>query len=217
MSALVAPPAQGELARQLAKGAAELGLELGPETRSKLIAHLELLDKWTRVHNLTSIRDKGRSVSVHLLDSLAVVPHLPGGRMLDAGSGAGFPGIPVALAMPAAQVDLLDSNHKKCAFLRQAIAEIGLKNAKVVCERLESWHPAWQYDCILARALAEIAEVVALCAHLLAPGGVIAAMKGIHPFEEIERIPPEFRVRRVHALAVPGLAAERHLVLIERA
>lgn len=217
MSALAVPAKQGELARQLERGVAELGLALDRETRARLIAHLELLDKWNRVHNLTSVRDVAKSVSVHLLDSLAVVPFVPDGRVLDAGSGAGFPGIPVALAKPGAQVDLLDSNHKKCAFLRQAIVEIGLKNARVVCERLESWRPGLQYDCILSRALAEIAEVVAMSAHLLAPGGVIAAMKGVHPFEEIERIPPDFRVRRVHALAVPGLGAERHLVLIERA
>jgi len=217
MSTLAAAPKQGELARQLDGGVAELGLALGAEVRSKLLAHLDLLDKWNRVHNLTSVRDKARAVSAHLLDSLAVVPYLPEGRLLDAGSGAGFPGIPVALAKPAAQVDLLDSNHKKCAFLRQAIAEIGVRNAKVVCERLESWRPAWQYDCILSRALAELAEVIALSAHLLTPRGVIAAMKGVHPFEEIERIPPDFRVRQVHALAVPGLEADRHLVLIERA
>lgn len=217
MSTLAAAPKQGELARQLDRGVAELGLALGAEVRSKLRAHLDLLDKWNRVHNLTSVRDTSRAVSVHLLDSLAVVPYLPEGRLLDAGSGAGFPGIPVALAKPAAQVDLLDSNHKKCAFLRQAIAEIGVRNAKVVCERLESWRPARQYDCILSRALAELAEVIALGAHLLTPRGVIAAMKGVHPFEEIERIPPDFRVRQVHALTVPGLEADRHLVLIERA
>jgi 16S rRNA (guanine527-N7)-methyltransferase len=113
-------------------------------------------------------------------------------------------------------VNLLDSSHKKCAFLNQVIAELRLRNASVGCERLESWRPARKFDCIISRALAEIAEVIALSAHLLAPGGVIAAMKGVHPFEEIERMPPDFRVRQVHALSVPGLGAERHLVLIER-
>jgi len=154
---------------------------------------------------------------VHILDSLAIIHDLRGQRLLDAGSGAGFPGIPVALARPDVHIDLLDSSHKKCAFLRQAVAELGLTNASVVCERLESWRPNRKFDCILTRALAEIAEVIALTAHLLAPGGVIAAMKGVHPFEELERLQPDFRVQRVHALAVPGLGAERHLVLIERA
>jgi 16S rRNA (guanine527-N7)-methyltransferase len=217
VSALLTASRQAELARQLEHGLAGLALELEPEARSKLIAHLELLEKWNRVHNLTSIRDAVKSVSAHTLDSLSVLPYLPDGRVLDAGSGAGFPGIPVAIARPSSQVDLLDSNHKKCAFLRQVLAELRLKKAKVVCERLESWRPAWQYDCILSRALAEIPDIVAASAHLLAPRGVIAAMKGVHPFEEIERIPPGFRVRNVHTLAVPGLDAERRLVLIERA
>jgi 16S rRNA (guanine527-N7)-methyltransferase len=217
MTALATVPRQGELHRLLQRGIAELGLELDPGVPGKLLGHLELLDKWNRVHNLTSIRDAERAISVHLLDSLAVVPYVSGPRLLDAGSGAGFPGLPVALARPDLQVDLLDSNHKKCAFLRQAVAEAGAKNAKVVCERVEAYRPANLYDCILSRALADIAEIVALTEHLLAPGGVIAAMKGVHPFEEIERVPPGFRVRQVHALSVPGLGAERHLVLVERA
>ena len=216
MSALATVSSQTELARQLDRGLAGCGVELEPEARSRLVAHLELLEKWNRVHNLTSIRDGAKAVSVHILDSLSVLPYLPEGRILDAGSGAGFPGIPIAIAKPSLQVDLLDSNHKKCAFLRQVLAELGLKNAKVHCERLESWLPTWQYDCIVSRALAEIPEFVAASAHLLAPRGVIAAMKGVHPFDEIERIPPGFRAQHVHALTVPGLDAERHLVMIGR-
>jgi 16S rRNA (guanine527-N7)-methyltransferase len=148
-----------------------------------------------------------------LLDSLAAVPTSaappPG-----CGKRRRFPWFPVALARPD-QVDLLDSNHKKCAFLRQAVAEAGARNAKVVCDRVEAYRPSSLYDCILSRALADLAEIVALTEHLLAPGGVIAAMKGVHPFEEIDI--PELRVRQVHALSVPGLDAERHLVLVERA
>lgn len=217
MMVLAAGFRQEDIARQLEHGISALGLELGREAQTRLLHHLELLEKWNRVHNLTAIRHGEKAVSVHLLDSLAVLPYLAGTRFLDAGSGAGFPGIPIAIARPEVQVDLLDSNHKKCAFLKQAIAELGLKNTRVVCERVESWRPAGQFDCILSRAVAEIAEVIALVKHLLAPGGIIAAMKGLHPFEEIERVPAEFRVRRVHPLAVPGLGAERHLVLIERA
>jgi 16S rRNA (guanine527-N7)-methyltransferase len=216
MTAIVAGPRQGELGRQLESGIAILGLSLDRKVQSKLLQHLELVEKWNRVHNLTAIRDAAKAVSVHLLDSLAVLPYLTGKRFLDAGSGAGFPGIPLALARPDIQIDLLDSSHKKCAFLRQAIAELRLANANAVCERLESWQPARKFDCIISRALAEIAELVTLGAHLLAPGGVIAAMKGVHPFDEIERLPPDFRVRQVHALSVPGLGAERHLVLVER-
>jgi 16S rRNA (guanine527-N7)-methyltransferase len=217
MTALAVVPEHDDLARRLESGVAELGLELGRDARSQLLLHLELLEKWNKIHNLTAIRDQARAVSAHVLDSLAVVPYVTGKRILDAGSGAGFPGIPIAVARPEVGVHLLDSNHKKHAFLTQVIAELGVGNARAVCERVESWRPAVQFDCIISRALAEIGEVIALVKHLLAPGGVVAAMKGIHPFEEIERIPPDFRVRQVHALAVPGLHAERHLVLIERA
>jgi 16S rRNA (guanine527-N7)-methyltransferase len=217
MTATVAGVRHGELERQLEKGLADLGLELGRPARARLLQHLEILEKWNKVHNLSAIRDAARAVSAHTLDSLAVVPYLSGSRLLDAGSGAGFPGIPIAVARPDIEVQLLDSNHKKHAFLKQALIELGLKNASAVCERVESWRPAKPFDFIVSRALGGIAEVVALTEHLLAPGGVIAAMKGVHPFEEIERIPPDFRVRQVHALAVPGLDAERHLVLVERA
>jgi len=217
MTVLATKSRQDELASRLEQGIKTLGVELGPGAQLRLLQHLELLEKWNRVHNLTALRDKAKAVSGHLLDSLSILPYLAGRRFLDVGSGAGFPGIPIAVAMPEIQIDLLDSNHKKCAFLRQAIAELGLKNARVVCERVESWRPVGKFDCIISRALADIAEVIALVKHLLAPGGVIAAMKGVYPFEEIERVPPEFRVRQVHALAVPGLGAERHLVLIERA
>ena len=217
MTTLAAGPAHAELGRRLEKGVVELGLALGRSERSKLLQYLALLEKWNQVYNLTAIRERGKMVSGHLLDCLSVVPYLTGTRMLDAGSGAGLPGIPVAVARPDIQVALLDSNQKKAAFLRQAVADLQLKNATVVCERLEAWHAGEKFDCIISRAFAEIAEFIALTRHLLAPGGVFAAMKGVYPFEEIERLPPDFRVRQTHALAVPGLEGERHLVLIERA
>ena len=217
MTTLVAGPTRVELDRRLEKGAAELGLALGRDGRNKLLQYLALLEKWNQVYNLTAIRGGEKMVSGHLLDCLAVIPYMTGTRVLDAGSGAGFPGIPVAVARPDIQVALLDSNHKKAAFLRQAVAELQLKNATVVCERVETRQAAEKFDCIISRAFAEIAEFIALTMHLLAPGGVLAAMKGVYPFEEIERLPPDFRLRQVHAFAVPGLEAERHLVLIERA
>lgn len=217
MTTLAAGPAQAELVRRLEEGTVQLGLALGRGDRSKLLQYLALLEKWNQVYNLTAIRDVGRMVSGHLLDCLSVVPYLTGTRMLDAGSGAGFPGIPVAVARPDIQVALLDSNQKKAAFLRQAVADLQLKNATVVCERVEAWHAGEKFDFIISRAFAEIAEFIALTKHLLAPRGVLAAMKGVYPFEEIERLPPEFRVRQAHAVSVPGLEGERHLVLIERA
>lgn len=217
MTSAAAPPQQVELDQRVEIGIAELGLGIGPKGREKLLQHLVLLEKWNRVYNLSAVRDKERAVSVHLLDCLAVTPYITGPRVLDVGSGAGFPGVPIAVARPELQVDLLDSSHKKSAFLREAVAELALRNATVVCERVESWHPASRFDCIVSRALADIAEFVLLAEHLLAPGGVMAAMKSVYPLEEVERIPPGFRVREAHALAVPGLSAPRHLVLIERA
>jgi 16S rRNA (guanine527-N7)-methyltransferase len=218
MTALAAGPAQAEIDRRLERGCAELGLALSHAAKSKLLQYLELLEKWNKIYNLTAIRDRAKMVSGHLLDSLAVVPHIAGrARILDAGTGAGLPGIPLAVAMPATQVALLDSNHKKAAFLKQATADLQLKNASVVCERTESWHPAEKFDCVISRAFAEIAEFIGLTRHLLAPGGVFAAMKGIYPFEEIERLPPDFRLRDAHSLVVPGLGAKRHLILIEHA
>lgn len=216
MTAVAARPRQGQLEGQLDSGARALDLALGRDAIVRLLRHLELLDKWNRVYSLTAIRDAAKAISVHLLDSLSVVSYLRGRYVLDVGCGAGFPGIPIAIARPDLKVDLLDSNHKKCAFLRQAVAELGLTNARVVCERVESWRPAQRFDCIISRALGEIGEVIAWTGHLLAPGGVIAAMKGVYPFEEIARIPPEFRVSQVHALAIPGSDVERHLVLVER-
>ncbi|HLQ01456.1 MAG TPA: 16S rRNA (guanine(527)-N(7))-methyltransferase RsmG [Burkholderiales bacterium] len=217
MTEAVAGWTQSELGKRLEQGLAELGLALGREARTKLLEYLALLEKWNQVYNLTAIRDAEKMVSGHLIDCLAVVPYVNGARVLDVGSGAGFPGIPLAVAKPDIQIALLDSNHKKATFLKQAVAELQLKNVSVVCERVESWHPAEKFDCIISRAFAEIAEFVTLTMHLLAPGGVLAAMKGVHPFEEIERLPRDFRVMHVLRLAVPGLGAERHLVLIERA
>jgi 16S rRNA (guanine527-N7)-methyltransferase len=200
----------------LNKGVLELGWTLGTDQQDLLLQYLLLLDKWNQVYNLTAIRDVGKMVSAHLLDSLSVVPFLPVGSVLDVGSGAGLPGIPIAVVRPGCAVTLLDSNHKNTAFLRQAVADLGLKNANVVCERVESWRAPEGFDVIISRAFSDLAEFVSLTRRLLAPNGVIAAMKGLHPFEELERVPAGFRLKEVKALRVPGLDAERHLVLIER-
>ena len=204
-------------ATELEQGVSELGLAVSPEQQARLLQYLVLLEKWNQVYNLTAIRDLGKMVSAHLLDSLSVVPFLSGESVLDVGSGAGLPGIPVALARPDWEVTLLDSNHKKAAFLRQAVADLCLRNANVVCERVESWLAPREFDVIISRAFADLGEFVSLAGRLLAPGGVFAAMKGLRPFEELERLPPEFRVKDVRALKVPGLDAQRHLVLVERA
>ena len=201
----------------LDKGIIEIGLALCANQQDLLLQYLLLLEKWNQVYNLTAVRDVMKMVSAHLLDSLSVIPLLPEGKVLDVGSGAGLPGIPIAVARPAFAVTLLDSNHKKTAFLRQAVADLGLKNASVVCERVESANTPAGFDVIISRAFSDLGEFVSLTGRLLAPNGVIAAMKGLHPFEELERVPAGFRVKEVKALRVPGLDAERHLVLIESA
>ena len=201
----------------LNKGISELDLPLGADQQDLLLQYLLLLEKWNQVYNLTAIRDVAKMVYAHLLDSLAVVSSLPEGSVLDVGSGAGLPGIPIAVARPSTGVTLLDSNHKKVAFLRQAVADLGLKNASVVCERVDSWNAPNRFDVIISRAFADLGEFVSLSGRLLAPNGIVAAMKGLHPFEELERLPVGFRVKKVKALRIPGLDAERHLVLIERA
>ncbi len=199
---------------ELGRAAAALGLALAAAQVATLERYLDLLEKWNRVYNLTAIRERDRMVTHHLLDSLAVLPHVRGPRVLDVGSGAGLPGIPIAIASPSLDVTLLESSHKKSAFLTQAIAELQLANVRVVTERVESWHPEARFDTIVSRAFAELGEFASLAGRLLAPQGVLAAMKGVHPFEEIERLPRTYRVQEVVRLRVPGLDAERHLVLM---
>ena len=202
-------------ADQLQRGLLALGLTLAPEIQRSLLDYIALIEKWNRVYNLTAIREPEKMVSHHLLDSLAVAPHLHAKRLLDVGSGAGLPGIPLALAQPATQVTLLDSNHKKAAFLNQAVMELKLKNAAVCAERVESWHTDERFDVIISRAFSDMGEFVRMTQHLLAPGGMFAAMKGLHPYEEIDKLPAGFKVKQVLPLAVPGLDGARHLALIE--
>jgi 16S rRNA (guanine527-N7)-methyltransferase len=201
----------------LRRGLVALGVGLSEGEIERLERYLALLEKWNRVYNLTAIREPERMVTHHLLDSLAILPYLRGRRILDVGSGAGLPGIPLAIAAPALAVTLLDSNHKKAAFLQQAVAELRLANATVVVERVESWQSDARFDTIVSRAFADLGEFVAASARLLAPGGIIAAMKGVLPHDELERLPAGFRVREVVKLDVPLLDAERHLVLLEPA
>lgn len=201
--------------QQLKAGIAALGLALPDGAEAKLLAYLALLDKWNRVYNLTAVRDADRMVSHHLLDSMAAVPFFEGGAVLDVGSGGGLPGIPLAIARPAARVTLIDSVAKKTAFLRQAKAELGLGNLEVVTGRVEEYHPAAGFDVIASRAFSDLREFVVLTRHLLNPGGRWLAMKGLYPNEEIAQLPPGVRVSADHALVVPGLGATRHLIVLE--
>jgi 16S rRNA (guanine527-N7)-methyltransferase len=201
-------------AAQLARGIAELGLQIPAEIQTKLTDYLALIAKWNRVHNLTAVRDGAKMVSVHALDSLAISPHVQAASVLDVGSGAGLPGIPLALLWPHARVVLLDSNHKKAAFLRQAAIELGLQNVEVVCERVELWQSAQKFELVISRAFSDLPEFLKLAGRLCAGQGVIAAMKGVYPDEELAQLPAAFKLRAAIPLKVPGLSAERHLILL---
>jgi len=183
---------------------------------ARLIAYLALLAKWNRTYNLTAIREDARMVSHHLLDSLAVLPHLPQGRLLDVGSGAGLPGIPLAIAQPERRVTVLDSNHKKGAFLRQAVAELELKNVAVVLARVEDLVTTPRHDVVISRAFSDLADFVDLAGHCAAETGVLIAMKGVHPHDEVSRLPAHWRVEKAVSLAVPRLEAARHLLFLRR-
>jgi 16S rRNA (guanine527-N7)-methyltransferase len=206
------------LEAQVAAGLAAMGIELDASARARLLAHLELIAKWNRVHNLTAVRETEQMVVLHLLDSLSVLPHVEGAAaILDVGSGAGLPGLPIAIARPQARVTLLDSSHKKCAFLQQAKTELAAANVEIVCDRVENWKPEKKFDAVIARAFSDLADFVAQAHHLVAPGGRLIAMKGVYPFEEIARVPATHRVAQVLEMRVPNLEARRHLVFVEAA
>jgi 16S rRNA (guanine527-N7)-methyltransferase len=208
------------LAAQLAAGIEVLGLALPHETQTHLLQYLALIRKWNQVHNLTAVREPEAMLVRHLLDSLAVLPHITGPRIADIGSGAGLPGIPLALARPQWHVTLVEINHKKAAFLRQVQIELNLKNVEVTAERVENFHPADRFDVVISRAFSDLADFAGLAGHLCTPrsgGGRLAAMKGVYPHEEVVQLPAQFMVEKILPLAVPGLEAERHLVLIKQA
>ena len=205
------------LAERLAHGAAALGLVLSSAQRDALLAYLTLIDKWNRVHNLTAVREPARMLALHLLDCLAVVPHLDNGakRLLDVGTGGGLPGICIAIARPDLTVTMLDAVQKKTAFVRQAIGELGLANADVVTARVESYRPEVPFDIVISRAFADLADFASGAGHLLATGGRLLAMKGVDPVDEIARLDGAWQTRRI-ALAVPQLDAQRQLIVLTR-
>ena len=204
------------LESKLAAGLAAMNLQLPAESQQKLLAYIGLLQKWNSTYNLTALRDPLRMVSHHLLDSLTLLPYLDGASsLIDVGSGGGMPGIPVAIARPDLAVTLLDANTKKTAFLQQAVIELGLKNVRVISGRVEAAADC-RADVITSRAFAELADFVNWTEHLLKDGGYWAAMKGVYPQEEIDKLPESVAVEKVEALYVPQLNAERHIVIIRK-
>ena len=196
----------------LQRGIAQLGITLSAEAQRKLLDYLALLHKWNKVYNLTAIRDPGKMVSNHLLDSLAVVPYISAKRWLDVGCGAGLPGIVLAIARPDWQFTLLDSNSKKTSFVQQAIIELGLNNASVNCARVEDFKMQEKFDGIISRAYSELGDFIRSTRHLVAANGYWAAMKGA-PEQELVGIPTGCRIERVITLQVPDLHAARSLVI----
>lgn len=205
------------LAADLAAGIAALDVEVPAAAQQRMLDYLGLVAKWNKTYNLTAVREQARMLTHHLLDSLAVLPHLRGPRILDVGTGPGLPGIPLALARPDWRFTLLDSNHKKTTFLRQAAIELKLDNVEVVCERVESWSAVKPFDTVVSRAFSELSEFVALAGRLCAKDGVVIAMKGVYPHDELAQLPQNFRLRGVVSLKVPGLEAERHAALLQPA
>lgn len=204
-----------KLQARLQAGLLELGLALDEASRARLLDFLALLGKWNRVYNLTAIQEPERMLTHHILDSLAVLPYVTAERLLDVGSGGGLPGIPLAVARPGLRLTLLDASEKKVAFVRQAAIELALDNVEAVHSRVEDYRPEHPYPQIISRAFSDLGQFVRLTAHLLAEGGQWLAMKGQAPDEEITRLEGARVVRKVR-LEVPGLGAQRHLVILER-
>lgn len=189
-----------------------LGLPLPEGAIPRLATYLALLERWNRAYNLTAVRDPDAMVIRHLLDSLSILPWIAGPRVLDVGSGAGLPGIPLAIARPEVTFCLLDSNGKRTRFLNQVVAELQLKNVEVVRSRVEDYQPEIPFNSVASRAFATLAELLANAGRLCAPQGRLLAMKGVFPDDELARLPPDYVLVGVYPLHVPNLEAERCLV-----
>ncbi|HET8876869.1 MAG TPA: 16S rRNA (guanine(527)-N(7))-methyltransferase RsmG [Casimicrobiaceae bacterium] len=213
------PDAQRETQGEAARPAiVPIAQSLPAGARSKLSAYLDLLAKWNRVYNLTAIRDRTQMQSLHVDDALAVLRFLPDAphlRLLDVGSGGGVPGIPLAISQPGWDVVLLDSNRKKVSFLTQAAIELRLDNVQPVASRIEDYVCNDRFDVVISRAFSDLASFARGARAHVAPGGVIVAMKGVLPQDEIEALPGDIGVVATPALDVPGLDAERHLVIMQ--
>ena len=200
----------------LLEGCEQLGLALSDQQLSTLWHYLRMLEKWNRVYNLTAVRELRDMLTHHALDSLAVSRFLTGDSLLDVGTGPGLPGIPLAIANPHRSFCLLDSNGKKTRFLTQFLSEVSVPNASVAQRRAEHLVDNGGFDMILSRAFASLADMLACTDHLLAPQGQWLAMKGTYPTAEIAALPDGLAEPTIHRVMVPGLAAERHIVILRR-
>jgi 16S rRNA (guanine527-N7)-methyltransferase len=205
------------LAEVLEQGVAQLALPLSSAQQEQLLDYLALLNKWNSVYNLTSVRDPMQMMTLHLLDTLAAVPAFEGAQnVLDVGAGGGLPGVVLAIARPDMRVSMIDTVHKKTAFLTQVKAELGLANVTVYTKKVQELEVKQPFDVITSRAFADLSDFVNWSGHLLADGGRFIALKGTAPADERERLPEPWAVNDLQPLRVPGLEAERHLVFISR-
>ena len=200
------------LQRKLAQGLKTLDLDVSESAQAAAIAYLDLIKKWNAVYNLTAVADPAQGITLHLLDSLALLPWLQGPRILDVGSGAGLPGIPLALARPDLQFVLLDRTEKKVRFMTQAVIELGLKNVEVVHARVEDYHPSAAFNTVMSRAFAQLHDMLRLSAHLCVKNGQFLCQKGARPDQELLKLPPQYDAKEVITLSIPGLDARRCLV-----
>lgn len=198
------------------KGLVAMSLSLSKDQEAQLLSYLHLLCQWNKTYNLTAIRHIDDMLVKHVFDSLSLLPHVNGKSLLDVGSGAGLPGIPLGIANPDLSVVLLDSSSKKTRFLTQAIYDLKLNNVKVVNTRLEEFAPKDCFDTIVSRAFSTIDVMLNHVGHLLNDKGQILAMKGVYPAVELENIPAGFKLIAVHTLQVSGLDNERHVVCMEK-
>jgi 16S rRNA (guanine527-N7)-methyltransferase len=205
-------------AEELAQGALELGVELSPQQQEQLLAYLALLIKWNKAYNLTAVRDPDEMVSRHLLDSLSVVPFVveAGNNWLDVGSGGGMPGVPLAILFPERQFTLLDSNGKKTRFLTQVKLELKLSNLQVIHSRVEEFTPSVPFSGICSRAFSSLEDFSNWTRHLGDANSQWLAMKGVHPDDELQALPADFRLSSSHVLKVPGCQGQRHLLILRR-
>lgn len=205
-------------AEELARGALELGVEVSPQQQEQLLAYLALLIKWNKAYNLTAVRDPDEMVSRHLLDSLSVVPYVVDGgdNWLDVGSGGGMPGVPLAILFPERQFTLLDSNGKKTRFLTQVKLELKLANLQVIHSRVEAFAPEQPFAGIISRAFSSLEDFSNWTRHLGDGQTQWLAMKGVHPDDELQALPADFRLTATHVLKVPGCQGQRHLLILRR-
>jgi 16S rRNA (guanine527-N7)-methyltransferase len=209
-------PERSDLSLEARLRAGLVSLELAPERGriGRFVAYLDLLQRWNRVYNLTAVTDPAEMVGRHLLDSLSVAAEVKGPRTLDVGSGAGFPGVPLAILLPGEEFVLLDASAKRSRFLRQVTLELALENVQVVRARIQDYDPPFSFDTIITRAFSSLREFVDNAGRLCAPGGRLLAMKGRRRASEFEALPPGYRMAEVRALVVPGQTGERHLVTV---